>query len=339
MANKIKRGSVLKAKKNKIKPQLVVGFLVLLVIIIGTVVVLQLNAKNQDGRSQASMNTDYKSACIESGGEWKQFGNGCADNCDYVNSSEEMMCIAVITQACDCGPDRCWNSQEQSCVPNGVIGKPIYEERNSDEFENTISRKIREEKLSLEKVETSAVADKCPSEKFKERCVIGQGTMGMMECYYTQPSSDGKCSAGKVCGRCMAEIVNIKPIEPPPSGDVVPPGAVGGTGLEECFSKQFKESCVIGQATMGTMECYYTQLNSSGQCLAGKVCGRCTAEIISLDDGGSCKPNGKFCFSSKDCCSGKCHLFSCSPQTPKVKPGSEVKIEIQTTPLPLPPPP
>lgn len=46
--------------------------------------------------------------CVQSGGEWREFGNACADTCEYVRGKVDV-CAQVITESCDCGPNKCWN--------------------------------------------------------------------------------------------------------------------------------------------------------------------------------------------------------------------------------------
>lgn len=51
------------------------------------------------------------SNCIKSGGQWKGFSDSCADTCEFVRGVN-VGCKEVITQSCDCGPDKCWNGEE-----------------------------------------------------------------------------------------------------------------------------------------------------------------------------------------------------------------------------------
>jgi len=54
--------------------------------------------------------------CERVGGVWKEFNNGCVDSCVKERSSEPVFCTQVLTDGCDCGPDRCWNGE--SCEGN-----------------------------------------------------------------------------------------------------------------------------------------------------------------------------------------------------------------------------
>lgn len=53
--------------------------------------------------------------CLDKGGVRRQFSNACADNC----GAEAQACILVITDACDCGPNACWDGAE--CVKQNMV--------------------------------------------------------------------------------------------------------------------------------------------------------------------------------------------------------------------------
>jgi hypothetical protein len=53
--------------------------------------------------------------CERVDGIWKDFPNGCVDFCSYARN-ESLECAEVVTDSCDCGPDRCWNGS--TCEPN-----------------------------------------------------------------------------------------------------------------------------------------------------------------------------------------------------------------------------
>jgi len=53
--------------------------------------------------------------CVQSGGKWTEFPNACADTCEFVRGEVDI-CAQVITESCDCGPNRCWNGM--SCELN-----------------------------------------------------------------------------------------------------------------------------------------------------------------------------------------------------------------------------
>ena len=60
--------------------------------------------------------TDPIGSCRNSGGEWKQFTNSCADNCYSSNPPQPIACAQVLTMSCDCGTNACWNGTK--CTAN-----------------------------------------------------------------------------------------------------------------------------------------------------------------------------------------------------------------------------
>lgn len=55
-------------------------------------------------------------ACSNDGGVWKEFSNGCADNCNSQIPGVRHMCTQAFTKSCDCGSEKCWDGTR--CVPN-----------------------------------------------------------------------------------------------------------------------------------------------------------------------------------------------------------------------------
>ena len=49
--------------------------------------------------------------CTVGGGEFKEFPNACADNC---NAGD--ICAQVLTESCDCGEGKCWNDEQKKCI-------------------------------------------------------------------------------------------------------------------------------------------------------------------------------------------------------------------------------
>ncbi len=56
---------------------------------------------------------DNRNICEDSRGVWRQFGNGCADNCE-AQFDRFNICTQVLTFSCDCGKSRCWNGD--ACI-------------------------------------------------------------------------------------------------------------------------------------------------------------------------------------------------------------------------------
>ena len=56
---------------------------------------------------------DGREVCEANSGVWREFGNGCGDDC-YSKFDEFAVCSQARTNACDCGKGKCWN--EEKCV-------------------------------------------------------------------------------------------------------------------------------------------------------------------------------------------------------------------------------
>lgn len=65
-----------------------------------------------ENKEKESDSTPEIAQCVKAGGAWKEFQNGCADNCS--NKKYPALCISSITQSCDCPEDKCWNGS--TCV-------------------------------------------------------------------------------------------------------------------------------------------------------------------------------------------------------------------------------
>jgi hypothetical protein len=59
----------------------------------------------------------HPDACINSGGNWRIYTDSCADNC-YLLNNPNQNCLIVMTNACDCGLDKCWNGEK--CAKNPI---------------------------------------------------------------------------------------------------------------------------------------------------------------------------------------------------------------------------
>jgi hypothetical protein len=53
---------------------------------------------------------DDRNICQDSKGVWRQFGNGCANNCES-KFDKFAMCTNALVFSCDCGKKRCWNGE------------------------------------------------------------------------------------------------------------------------------------------------------------------------------------------------------------------------------------
>jgi hypothetical protein len=60
-------------------------------------------------------NNEQKQLCERQKGFWKQFSNGCVDNC-ISKISKMSMCTMSLTFGCYCGETKCWNESQNSCI-------------------------------------------------------------------------------------------------------------------------------------------------------------------------------------------------------------------------------
>jgi hypothetical protein len=61
------------------------------------------------------INNEKKQLCEQKNGVWKEFKNGCVDNCAS-QISKLSMCTSAITFGCECGETKCWDSNQNSCI-------------------------------------------------------------------------------------------------------------------------------------------------------------------------------------------------------------------------------
>ena len=52
---------------------------------------------------------DEVALCKLAGGVYRRFPTTCADTCEFVRKGLAVFCGEVMTDSCDCGPDKCWN--------------------------------------------------------------------------------------------------------------------------------------------------------------------------------------------------------------------------------------
>ena len=86
-----------------------------------------------------STSFDDRPICEESKGIWREFGNGCADNCESKFDKYEV-CTTAITYACDCGKGRCWNKNK--CIAMSAY-KVIFD-KEAEENEKLLAKKAQE---------------------------------------------------------------------------------------------------------------------------------------------------------------------------------------------------
>jgi hypothetical protein len=67
--------------------------------------------------------SDLPASCEATEGKWKTFPSACTDRCEVTKPD---LCATVLTEDCDCGPNRCFH--EGSCIKN----PPWHHSQNSD---------------------------------------------------------------------------------------------------------------------------------------------------------------------------------------------------------------
>jgi hypothetical protein len=72
---------------------------------------------------------DDRPICESSKGIWREFGNGCTDEC-YAKLDQFSVCSDAITYGCDCGKGRCWDGNQ--CVILRNYKKLFDQEQEKD---------------------------------------------------------------------------------------------------------------------------------------------------------------------------------------------------------------
>jgi hypothetical protein len=89
---------------------------------------------------------DSRNICENSKGVWRQFGNGCADNCE-AKFDRFNICTQALAFSCDCGKNRCWNGD--ACVSMSEY-KKVYD------VEQEKSQKLLDEAKEKRKADATA---------------------------------------------------------------------------------------------------------------------------------------------------------------------------------------
>lgn len=67
---------------------------------------------SDDADTTAADAIDEEQACVDDGGEFIEFSDGCAALC---GTDENSICTQAITESCDCGDGFCWNADTFTC--------------------------------------------------------------------------------------------------------------------------------------------------------------------------------------------------------------------------------
>lgn len=82
---------------------------------------------------------DNRKVCNESNGIWREFGNGCGDDCVSKFDQYEI-CTNAITYGCDCGKGRCWHDDRCMSIKSY---KKIFDEESAEK-EKLLEAKAKE---------------------------------------------------------------------------------------------------------------------------------------------------------------------------------------------------
>lgn len=104
---------------------------------------------------------DDKDVCERYKGVWREFGNGCADNC-HDSKTFLGLCAQTIVYACDCGKNKCWDYNR--CISNRKFQKMVDDQREK--------RRLEAERLRMEeelKLERQRLSDKVQEDLMSEQ--------------------------------------------------------------------------------------------------------------------------------------------------------------------------
>ncbi len=102
-----------------------------------------------------------RSLCDLNKGVWREFGNGCVDNCS-AKFDNYMICTNAITYGCDCGKGKCWH--ENKCIKLLEYEKIHSIKKEQDEQNFQKQKNARQEELKAFQQERlrKLIADKSP---------------------------------------------------------------------------------------------------------------------------------------------------------------------------------
>lgn len=97
---------------------------------------------------------DNKAVCEAGRGNWRLFGNSCADNCQA--QVDILVCTIDSLFACDCGEKRCWNGDKCVSVKSyKVLFDQAREEKRKEEEaakKSDMEEKVKENKEMQDKI-------------------------------------------------------------------------------------------------------------------------------------------------------------------------------------------
>lgn len=107
-----------------------------LILFLGTCFSFELCAQ-----SARSTSFDDRPTCEEVKGVWRQFGNGCTDDCRS-KFDEFTICTQALSYGCDCGKNRCWDGQ--TCVTQKSYKRIFDAEKEKENEKLAVAKKRRQ---------------------------------------------------------------------------------------------------------------------------------------------------------------------------------------------------
>lgn len=104
------------------------------------VIFLLIFSKESLGNIGRITSFDNRQQCELNQGVWREFGNGCVDEC-YAKFDEFGVCTYARTFGCDCGRGKCWNGEE--CIAVLEYKKIFDDLKQRDINEMTQAKKKR----------------------------------------------------------------------------------------------------------------------------------------------------------------------------------------------------
>jgi len=105
---------------------------------------LFINTKHSFGDFVRSTTFNDRPLCDLNKGVWREFGNGCVDNCN-AKFDNYMICTTAITYGCDCGKGKCWH--ENKCIKLSEYEKIYSIKKEQDDQNLQKQKKARQEEL------------------------------------------------------------------------------------------------------------------------------------------------------------------------------------------------
>lgn len=91
-----------------------------------------------------STSFENRPICEENNGVWREFGDGCANNCE-AKFQKYQACTRELIYNCDCGQGKCW--LDNKCVTISSYKRKFDKEEDERQKELDARRKEREEKM------------------------------------------------------------------------------------------------------------------------------------------------------------------------------------------------